>query len=89
MKTIIDDADPLDPRFNDAFREYAQARGFVIEPARVRHPATSPGSKCVQYVRSSFFTEDFRDLADCRERAAACARRSPPADPRHHLRAAW
>ena len=42
MKTIIDEADPLDPRFNDAFREYAQARGFVIDPARVRHPRDKP-----------------------------------------------
>ncbi|GAC1381315.1 MAG: hypothetical protein NVSMB4_09910 [Acidimicrobiales bacterium] len=76
MKTIIDEADPLDPRFNDAFREYAQARGFVIDPARVRHPRDKPRvEKCVQYVRSSFFAgEDFADLADCRERAAAwCA----------------
>ena len=76
MKTIIDESDPLDPRFNDAFREYAQARGFVIDPARVRHPRDKPRvEKCVQYVRSSFFAgEDFRDLADCRERAAAwCA----------------
>jgi transposase len=76
MKAIIDESDPLDPRFNDAFREYAQARGFVIDPARVRHPRDKPRvEKCVQYVRSSFFAgEDFRDLADCRERAAAwCA----------------
>ena len=56
MKTIIDESDPLDPRFNDAFREYAQARGFVIDPARVRHPRDKPRvEKCVQYVRSSFF----------------------------------
>lgn len=76
MKTIIDEADSLDPRFNDAFREYAQARGFVIDPARVRHPRDKPRvERVVQYVRSSFFAgEDFADLADCRERAAAwCA----------------
>lgn len=76
MKTVIDQADALDPRFNNAFREYAQARGFVIDPARVRHPRDKPRvEKCVRYVRSSFFAgEAFGDLVDCRERAAAwCA----------------
>jgi transposase len=38
MKAIVDHADASDPRLNDAFREYAQARGFVVDPARVRHP---------------------------------------------------
>jgi transposase len=38
MRTIVDRADAVDPRLNDAFREYAQARGFAVDPARVRHP---------------------------------------------------
>ena len=38
MKTIVDHADAIAPRLNDAFREYAQARGFVVDPARVRRP---------------------------------------------------
>jgi transposase len=38
MKAIVDQASAVDPRLNDAFREYAQARGFVVDPARVRHP---------------------------------------------------
>jgi hypothetical protein len=29
-------ADPLDPLLNSTFLEYAQARGFVVDPARVR-----------------------------------------------------
>ncbi|MGH3599010.1 MAG: IS21 family transposase [Pseudonocardiaceae bacterium] len=72
LKAIVDQADAIDPRLNDSFREYAQARGFVIDPARVRHPRDKPRvERCVQYVRSSFFAgEDFTDLADCRERAA-------------------
>jgi transposase len=76
LKPIIDQADALEPRFNDAFREYAQARGFAVDPARVRHPQDKPRvEKCVQYVRSSFFAgEQFTDLADCRRRAEAwCA----------------
>jgi transposase len=76
MKAIVDQADNTQPRLNDSFREYAQARGFAVDPARVRHPRDKPRvEKCVQYVRSSFFAgEDFTDLADCRERAASwCA----------------
>jgi len=38
MKSIVDRADPTAPRLNVTFTEYAQARGFVIDPARVRSP---------------------------------------------------
>ena len=36
-KAIIKKADPLDPRITPGFLEYAQARHFHIDPARVRH----------------------------------------------------
>jgi transposase len=36
-KAIILDADPLAPRLTPAFLEYAQARSFHIDAARVRH----------------------------------------------------
>ncbi len=72
LKPVVDQADRTDPRFNDAFREYAQARDFVIDPARVRHPQDKPRvERAVQYVRGNFFAgETFLDLADCRARAA-------------------
>jgi transposase len=37
-KAIITQADPLGPRITPAFLEYAQARHFHIDPARVRAP---------------------------------------------------
>jgi transposase len=37
-KAIVQTADPLEPLFNEVFLEYAQARGFHIDPARVRKP---------------------------------------------------
>ena len=40
MGAIVDKADTFEPRINQAFVEYAQARGFVIDPARVRTPTT-------------------------------------------------
>lgn len=76
MKAIVDRADAVDPRLNDAFREYAQSRGFAVDPTRVRHPRDKPRvERCVPYARSNFFAgEDFRDIDDCRQRAVAwCA----------------
>lgn len=37
-KAIVQTADPLSPTINQAFLEYAQARGFVIDTARARRP---------------------------------------------------
>jgi transposase len=38
LSPVVDKANPLEPRFNQAFVEYAQARGFLVDAARVRHP---------------------------------------------------
>jgi transposase len=38
MKAAIHKADRYDPVFMRVFEEYAGWRGFVIDPARVRHP---------------------------------------------------
>jgi transposase len=71
MKAIVTAADATEPRLNDSFREYAQSRGFAIDPARVRSPKDKPRvERMVSYVRSNFYAgEDFRDLDDCRSRA--------------------
>ena len=73
VKAIVDKAHPTDPRFNDAFIEYAQARGFVIDPARVGHAKDKPRvERVVRYVRDSFFEgEDFLGLDDGQRRAGA------------------
>lgn len=71
MKTIVDRANPTEPRLNQAFVEYAQSRGFVIDPARVRSPQDKPRvERTVAFVRGSFFAgETFIDLADAQRRA--------------------
>ena len=76
MKTIVERADPLQPRLNQAFVEYAQARGFVIDPARVRSPQDKPRvERVVPYVRNNFFAgETFIDLADAQRRVEVWAR---------------
>jgi transposase len=76
MSAIVDDADALSPRLNQAFVEYAQARGFAVDPARVRRPQDKPRvERTVPFVRRSFFAgETFVDLADAQRRAETCAR---------------
>ena len=79
MSAIVDGADALEPRLNQAFVEYAQARGFKIDPARVRSPQDKPRvERQVQFVRGSFFAgETFVDLADAQRRAEQwCAERA-------------
>ena len=71
MSSIVEHADQLAPRFNQAFVEYAQSRGFVIDPARVRTPTDKPRvERVVAFTRQSMFAgESFVDLADGQRRA--------------------
>jgi transposase len=56
LSAVIDKADPLEPRFNQAFVEYAQSRGFLIDPARVRRPQDKAlSSYCTSWVVSDGF----------------------------------
>jgi transposase len=65
--------DPLNPRPTRAFVEYSQARGLLLDPARVRHPRDKPQiERFVQYARGRFWKGGtFRDLADARGQAGA------------------
>jgi hypothetical protein len=76
MKAIVDRSDALEPRLNQAFVEYAQDRGFVVDPARVRSPQDKGRvERTVPFVRQSFFAgETFIDLADAQRRAEAWCR---------------
>lgn len=79
MATVVTRADSLAPTLNQAFVEYAQARGFVIDPARVRSPQDKPRvERTVAFVQGSFWAgEDFGCLTEaqvaaelwCRTRA--------------------
>jgi transposase len=71
LSAVVDKANPTEPRFNRAFVEYAQSRGFAIDPARVRRPQDKPRvERVVPYVRSSFFAgERFVDRDDAQRRA--------------------
>lgn len=64
-------ADALHPRLTRGFLEYAQHRGFFVDPARVRHPQDKPHvERQIQYVKSRFFKGgDFNGLPDLRGQA--------------------
>jgi transposase len=63
--------DPLAPKPTRAFLEYSQARGFLLDPARVRHPQDKPHvERGIQYARERFWKGgSFADLADARQQA--------------------
>jgi hypothetical protein len=72
-------ADRLEPRFNQAFLEYAQCRGFVIDPARVRTPTDKPRvERVVAFTRGSMFAgETFIDIDQAQRHAEGwCAERA-------------
>lgn len=71
MKAIVNEADPVSPVFSEAFLEYAQARGFEIDPARVGKPKDKARvERQVRYVRGNYFAgEDFRSVEDARVEA--------------------
>ncbi len=64
-------ADALHPRFTRGFLEYARHRGFITDPARVRHPRDKPRvERSIPYVRERLFKGgDFRDVVDLRSAA--------------------
>jgi transposase len=70
-KAIVQRADPLEPLIQRTFLEYAQARGFHIDPARVRKPQDKGRvEKSVRDTREDCFRgEILHSLDQARERA--------------------
>lgn len=70
-KAIVAEASDTAPRIVEAFREYAQARGITVDPARVRHPKDKARvERSVRVVRDDCFAgEALHSLEDARRRA--------------------
>ncbi len=70
-KAIIVFADRVAPRPQESFAEYAQTRGFFVDPARVRKPRDKARvENQVQYVRHGWFAGSrFDGLTSCRQDA--------------------
>jgi transposase len=75
-KTIVLLADSLSPRIVPAFLEYAQARGFEIDPARPRHPKDKARvERTVRDVRDDCFGgERVTCVEDAQSRALTWSR---------------
>lgn len=71
-KTAVAKASALAPKLADDVHEYAQARGFTFDLARVRHPKDKPKvERTVSYARSDCFAgERFLDIDQARRHAA-------------------
>jgi hypothetical protein len=69
-KAIVHTANPLKPRIIDGFLEYAQARGFHVDPTRTRHPKDKARTeRAVRDVRDDCFAgEKLLDLEGARAR---------------------
>lgn len=70
-KTIVNHADPLQPQIAIDFMEYSQARGFVIDPARVRTPTDKARvERTVPFARDDCFGgEKLKTIDDAHRRA--------------------
>jgi transposase len=70
LTPVVPHADALNPTFSVGWLDYAQARGFVTDPARVAHPKDKPRcERVVPFVRNNFFRgEAFVDRADTQRR---------------------
>ena len=71
LAPVVDKADRYNPRINKTFMEYAQHRGFIVDPTNSGHARGKPIiENNVAYVKKNFFAgETFISLEDCQERA--------------------
>jgi transposase len=76
LKPVITRADRYAPQIDRVFLEYAQHRGFLVDPAVPRHATGKPKvERGIPYVRQDFFRgELFRDLDDMQARAVTWCR---------------
>ena len=70
-KAIVQKADPLNPIINATFLEYAQARGFEVDPARSKHPKDKGRvERAVPSTRDDCFAgEQLRSIEEARRHA--------------------
>jgi hypothetical protein len=76
LKPAVTRADRYTPTLDKVFLEYAQYRGFVVDPAVPRHATGKPKvERGIPYVRQDFFRgEAFRDVAEMQARATTWCR---------------
>jgi transposase len=76
LKPVVSRPDRYAPGIDRVFLEYAQYRGFVVDPAIVRHATGKPKvERGIPYCREDFFRgESFCDVAEMQARAVMWCR---------------
>ena len=76
LTPAVTKADRYTPTLGKVFLEYAQYRGFVVDPTVPVHPTGKPKvERGIPYAREDFFRgETFRDLAEMQTRALTWCR---------------
>jgi len=76
LKPVVTRPDRYAPGIDRVFLEYAQYRGFVVDPAVVRHATGKPKvERGIPYCREDFVRgETFRDAAEMQARAVVWCR---------------
>jgi transposase len=76
LTPVVTHADRYTPGVNRVFLEYAQHRGFIVDPALPAHPTGTPRvERGIPYARQDFFRgEVFTDVADMQRRALTWCR---------------
>jgi len=76
LTPVVTHADRYTPGLNRVFLEYAQYRGFIVDPAVPAHPTGKPKvERGIPYARQDFFRgERFLDVAEMQTRARAWCR---------------
>ena len=76
LKPAVTRPDRYTPTIDRVFLEYAQFRGFLVDPAVVRHATGKPKvERGIPYARQDYFRgESFRDLDEMQRRAVSWCR---------------
>jgi transposase len=76
LTPVVTRPDRYTPHVNRVFLEYAQYRGFLVDPAVPEHATGKPKvERGIPYARQDFFRgETFRDLVEMQTRAVTWAR---------------
>ena len=71
LKAVVEVPDPVSPKLNAAFVEYAQQRDFEVDPARKYQPRDKARvERQVRYARDDYFRgEDFGSVEEARVEA--------------------
>lgn len=87
LKPVVTRPDRYHPHVNRVFLEYAQHRGFIVDPALPDHATGKPEvERAVPYAREDYFRDEVvRDLVEMHTRGHVGAGHRGQPRARHHM----